>query len=276
MDISVVVNHYKSSEMLKLSLGHLKIWQKEFEKDGKKAEIIVTDSQTTFETKLLMQDKFQDIHFIEEKNNIGFGKSINNALKKVTGKFIFIVNADLIIPKPEDLNKMIEYLEGNKDVGIVGPSLKNFDETHQSSAFRYYTPATMVARRTPLGKTKWGKAILNNFMLNDVKNLLHKPHEVDWIMGSALLTKKEHLDKLGFFDERYFMYMEDVDLCRRFWESGLKVIYYPYATMYHFHGAASRSRNIFKALFNKYTRIHVASAWKFFRKHGLKKVRHGI
>ena len=148
-----------------------------------------------------MQDEFQDIHFIEEKNNIGFGKSVNNALKKVTGKFIFIVNADLIIPKPEDLNKMIEYLEVNKNVGIVGPSLKNFDETHQSSAFRYYTPATIVARRTPLGKTKWGKAILNNFMLNDVKNLLHKPHEVDWLMGSALLTKKEHLDKLGFFDE---------------------------------------------------------------------------
>jgi GT2 family glycosyltransferase len=259
--------------MLKMSLGYFRSWQKEF--DGE-AEIIVTDSETIKETREMMAQEFGDIKFIEEIANIGFGKSVNNALREAKGEYIFIANADLVVPRPDELNRMIEYMANNPEVGIMGPALKNFDNTHQSSAFRYYTPMIIVLRRTPLGKTKWGRRKLSEFILNDIENLLQKPQKVDWLMGSALLTKKEHLDKLGFFDERYFMYMEDVDLCRRFWENGLKVIYFPRATMYHFHRAASRSRNIFKSLFNKYTRIHAVSSIKYFRKHGLKKVKHGV
>jgi len=276
MEISIIINHYKSPEVLKMCLNYLSDWKKEFEAEGKKAEIIVTDSETIPETRALMNDKFSDIQFIAEPKNVGFGKSVNRALKKAQGEYVFIINADLIIADPKELNKMLEYLKNNPNVGIIGPALRNFDETHQPSAFRYYTPLLIILRRTPFGRTRWGKKKIEEFMLRDVKNLLSEPKEVDWLMGSALLTKKEHLDKIGLFDERYFMYMEDVDLCRRFWESGLKVIYYPHSVMYHFHGGASRSKNMLKSLSNKYTRTHIASAYKYFRKHGLKKVRHGI
>ena len=95
-------------------------------------------------------------------------------------------------------------------------------------------------------------------------------------MGSALLTRKEHLARVGLFDERFFMYMEDSDLCRRYWEAGLKVMYCPQSVMYHFHGKASKSRNPFGALFNKYARIHVISAIKYFRKYGLSTPHYGV
>jgi len=83
------------------------------------------------------------------------------------------------------------------------------------------------------------------------------------------------VDEVGGFDERYFMYFEDVDWARRFWEKGLKVMYFPKVTMYHYHFQSSKGKNIFTSIFNKYSRIHVASAIKFFKKFGIKKVKYG-
>ncbi|OGZ61832.1 MAG: hypothetical protein A3H51_00320 [Candidatus Spechtbacteria bacterium RIFCSPLOWO2_02_FULL_38_8] len=273
MHTSIIVNHYRSPEVLKTCLGYLSDWQKQFNKES---EIIVTDSEFTNETQEMVNDKYPAVTYIGEQKNVGFGVMVNKGIDKSRGKFLFIVNADVFVTEPEELNKLIDYLEKNEEVGIAGPKLLNFDETFQPSAFRYYTPITIILRRSFWGKTKWGEGKLNEFELQDTKNLLNKTNYVDWLMGSAFIVRREVIDKIGKFDERFFMYMEDVDFCRRIWQTKYKVAYYPLSKMYHFHGAASRSRNIFKALFNKYTRIHLASAYKYFRKHGVKKVRHGI
>lgn len=278
MKISIIVTHYLTPSVLKLALNYIEKWKKEFEneQDETRAEIIVSDSESMTETREMMKEFYPDIKFLTEKKNVGFSKLVNKALGEASGEYIFIMNADIIIPSPDELNKLIGYLKQNKNVGMVGPKLLNFDETHQPSAFRYYTPFIIASRRTLLGKLPAGKRALDSFMLKNKKTLLSTPHPVDWLMGSALLTKKEYLDKVGIFDERFFMYMEDVDLCRRFWKAGMEVVYYPLATMYHFHGGASRDKNIFSSLFNKYTRIHLASAYKYFRKYGLKTPRYGV
>lgn len=275
IDVSIVINHYKSPKVLKMALGYVDVWKKDFEKAGGTAEVIVTDSETVPETAEIMNQLFSGFIFLKEPKNIGFGKSVNRALEIAQGEYIFTMNADFVIPRPAELNKLLNYLEQNPKVGMVGPRLQNFDGTHQPSAFRYYTPMTIFYRRTFLKKLPAAKKHIDGFTLKHHKNLAKEPTEVDWLMGSALLTKKEYLDKVGGFDERYFMYMEDVDMCRRFWEAGYKVVYYPDSRMYHFHGKASRTRNVFKALFNKYTRIHLVSAYKYFRKHGTKKVNYG-
>ena len=104
-----------------------------------------------------------------------------------------------------------------------------------------------------------------------------EPTPVDWVMGSALMMKKSTVDRVGMLDEAFFMYMEDVDWCRRMWEAGYKVMYYPDASAYHYHFQASKKRgNIVDALLNKYTRIHIKSAYIYFRKHGLKTPRYGV
>ncbi|MDP4010553.1 MAG: glycosyltransferase family 2 protein [Candidatus Spechtbacteria bacterium] len=274
--VTVVITHYKSPQVLKLALGYIKTWKENFEKDGGEAEIIVTDSETIKETREMMDELFPDFTHLQEPKNVGFGKIINRAWQIAKGEYIFTINADLIAPRPQEINKLIKYLEENEDVGMAGPRLLNFDETHQSSAFRFYTPMTILYRRTPLGKLASGKRALDAFVLKHSKDITEKPTEVDWLMGSAFLIRKKYLDKVGVFDERFFMYMEDVDLCRRFWENGFKVVYYPHSVMYHFHGKASRSPNVFNAFLNKYARIHLSSAWKYFRKHGLKTPRYGV
>ncbi|MEX0869883.1 MAG: glycosyltransferase family 2 protein [Candidatus Spechtbacterales bacterium] len=310
MNVSIVITHYKSPEVLKMALNYALAWKKDFEaveeakikassvKAGnisraerialassaaeknnpvrqKYAEIIVSDSETIKETFEMMTSYFGGVKYIQSEKNIGFGKCANRGIDAAEGEYIFIMNADTIISSPEELNKLIEYMEENEKAGIVGPKLLNFDETHQRSAFRYYSPMTILFRRTFLGKTSRGKKALDEFVLKDKKNLLNNPTRVDWLMGSAILTKKEHLEKIGGFDENFFMYMEDVDLCRRFWESGLEVVYFPKAKMYHFHGKASRNHSTITSLFNKYTRVHVASAYKYFRKYGLRVPRYG-
>ncbi|MEX2144870.1 MAG: glycosyltransferase family 2 protein [Candidatus Spechtbacterales bacterium] len=273
--VSVVITHYKSPQVLKLALGYIKKWKKDYEKNGGEAEIIVTDSETIKPTVEMMEDLFSDVTFLQEPKNIGFGKIVNRGWKIAKGDYIFTMNADLVVPHPEEIDKLLKYLEENKDVGMVGPRLLNFDNIHQPSAFRFYTPMTIIYRRTPLGKLKSGKKALDDFVLKHQTDITEKTTEVDWLMGSAFMLRKKDLGKVGNLDERFFMYMEDVDLCRRFWENGLKVIYYPHSIMYHFHGKASRSKNVFKAMFNKYSRIHLASAWKYFKKHGLKTPRYG-
>jgi hypothetical protein len=124
---------------------------------------------------------------------------------------------------------------------------------------------TIAYRRTFLGKFSFAKKHLDWFLMNDYD---HKnPKEVDWIMGSAVMISRVAMEKVGLLDPRYFMYMEDVDWCRRFWENGFKVVYLPFAKMHHYHGKGSAKGGAIRSLlFNKYTWIHIASGIKYFKK----------
>ena len=272
IEVSVVVNHYRSTESLRLALKYVQQWQREYEfRNGTNTtEVIITDSGSLPETEEMLAIDAPEFVFLKEEKNIGFGRSVNRALERATGEVVFIMNADLIIPRPQELDGLINYIKENEDVGIVAPRLSNFDNTLQYSAFQFYTPLIIFLRRTVLGKFEFGKKRLKAFLLQGQVEKTKKPMSVDWVMGSALVTKVQHLDRVGFFDERYFMYMEDVDLCKRFWKQGLKVVYHPTFKMYHFHGKASKRGNPFSALLNKYLYIHFISAIKYFSKWGVR------
>lgn len=274
MKLSVIVNHYRTPEVLRNCLRSIKA---DLENVSFDWEIIVTDSATIEKTEMMMQDEFPEIAFIPAKENIGFGKSINIALEKAQGEILFIINADIVIDELGAIEKMMEYMEKNPDIGMLGPKLWNINNTWQQSCFRFYSPLTVFYRRTFLGKTSFGKKDLNYFLMKDIfsKGDVTMPMPVDWLMGSAMMVRKKDLEKVGGFDERYFMYFEDVDWARRFWENELKVVYYPKVTMYHYHFQSSKKGKIWQSAFNKYARIHVASAIKYFKKFGLKKVKYG-
>jgi GT2 family glycosyltransferase len=282
MKISIIINHHQTLEVLQLCLKSLlKNLPENIE-----SEIIVTDSETQEETEEIMREFFPQIIFIISEKNIGFGRSVNRALEKAQGEYILIINADIIIDRKETIEKMISYLKNNPKIGIIGPKLLNINNTRQVSCFRFYTPAVIACRRTFLGKTKWGKKVLSHFLMDDIfnsvegslqRNLLkttfnNSPISVDWLMGSALFTKRETVKKIGYFDERFFMYLEDTDWCRRFWKAGYKVVYFPQIEMYHYHIQASKKKGgVLDLFFSKYTRIHLSSAIKYFLKWGFKK-----
>jgi len=304
MMLSIIVNHYRSPEVLKLCLKYIK------QNALQNYELIVTDSETTEKTELIMRYDFPEVKFLPAKSNIGFAKSVNRGLAVAQGDYFLIINADVIVSQKNAIPKILKYMQVHEEIGILGPKLLNINGGHQPSCFRFYSPLTILARRTPFGKTPWGKNELNRFIadpvsvstvnsliqnqddrlnyvyssstpmrdkLSNLSNPAPRPIDVDWLMGSALLVRRTAYEQVGGLCEDYFMYMEDVDWCRNFWEKGWKIVYYPKVFFYHYHFQASKKRGAIIDLFtNKYTRTHLLSAIKYFRKYGLKVPRYGV
>ena len=270
-ELSIIITAYKKAELLELCIDSI---QKNIGQEID-YEIIVVDSQTEESTVDLMRDKFSGLKFFDNKENQGFGRLVNQGLKYATGKYLFIINHDIII-KGSAVQDLLNFIKKSKNVGIVGPKLINFDGRTQPSAFKFYSWKTIVYRRTFFGRFAFAKKYLDKFLLkNELKE--NKILDVDWLMGSAMMTSKDAVDKVGGIDVRFFMYFEDVDWCRRFWEAGYRVVYNPNITVAHYHGRASGNKGVMQAiLLNKYTRIHIKSAVMYFWKYRWKKNPHLI
>ncbi len=258
MELSVIITHFQTPLFLKKCLKSIREATKNIS-----AEIIVADSKSNNDFIENLKKEFPGIKCISFIKNVGYTKLVNEGLKKAKGNFILILNADIVAVE-DAVEKMIDYMKQNPLIGILGPQQISFDNQIQPTYFKFYTPLTVLCRRTFFGKTKWGKKILDRFLLKE-KNP-NTVFNVDWLMGSALMTKKSAMQKVGFLDERFYMYFQDVDWAKRFWQNGYKVIYFPKAKIYHFHQKTSRGKGVINILTNKMTRIHLCDGLKYFLK----------
>ena len=223
------------------------------------------DAQTSEDTEFVVKELYPEFTLVPFEKNIGFRALVNEGLKIASGRYILILNSDIIL-KENAVQNLIEYLDSHQDVAVVGPQLLNLDNSVQESCLRFFGPLTILARRTIFGKTAWGKKLVARFLMRDYNH--EQPREVDWLLGSSLLVRASAASKVGPMDERFFMYFEDVDWCRRFWQAGFKIVYLPQAKIYHYHLRVSKKTGGVGDLFvNKYTWIHIVSAIKYFLKY---------
>ena len=249
--LSIVVTHHNTQELLDLCLRSIKDTVKRI-----KYEIIVVDSESQEKTRELIRERHPGVKLLPFKKNLGYSKIVNTGLRKARGDYILILNADIIVLEGS-VSKMLKYIGSHSDVGIVGPQLLDFTGNVQPSCFSFPSIGAILARRTFLGKTKWGKRQVKKFT-----------QSVDWLQGSAIMVRKDALKKVGLLDERFFVYFEDTDWCRRFWQNGYKVIYLSTAKMAHYyHRASKRWGTVLDVFLNKRTRIHILSALKYFWKY---------
>lgn len=229
-------------------------------------EILVADSATEEVTERLMREEFPAVRFLPHRENVGFKALVNHAIREARGEYVFLVNADVLLER-DTVSCLLAYARKHPEAGLLGPRQLDFAGNLQKSAFRFYRPQTILFRRTPLGKTSFGRRHLKWFeMEGELKG--EGPVPVEWLMGSALFVSKENAEKVGPMDDRYFMYMEDVDWSRRFWEQGLRVMYLPHCTVYHYHQKGSAKGGFLGSLlFNRLTRYHIASAIRYFWKY---------
>lgn len=260
--LSIIVINYKNPPLLRLCLSSLnRTLAQSFDH-----EIIVVDVESSRATRSVVEEEFPSVQLAAYKENIGYTRGVNEGIKIAKGDYIFIMNPD-VIPTPGSFEAMIEYLDQNKDIGLLGPQLLNFDDTPQGSAFRFYTPLAIALRRTFLGSLGWGRKKLKWFTMED--QYLAEPTPVDWLMGGALMVARHAAEKVGPMDEDLFLYMSDMAWPRRFLEKGYKVVYYPYAQMYHYHPRESKGKfGVLDIIFNKLTRWHIKDALRYFRKYG--------
>ena len=261
--LSIIITHHRTPELLYLCLKSIKDTIKKI-----RYEIIIVDSEAKERIEL------EGVEVIPFKKNLGYSKIVNTALKKVTapairdgreGNYILIINADIIVLNSA-VSEMLSFMKKNPDVGVVAPQLLDFTNNVQVSCFSKPSFKAIIARRTFLGKTKWGRKVIKQF-INTNRNK-ESLREVDWVQGSAIMVRKKALKKVGLLDERFFMYFEDADWCRRFWQNGYKVVYLSKAKMAHYYHRSSKKWGaVFDTLFNKHARTHIISAIKYFLKY---------
>ncbi len=258
-DLSIIITHYKTPELLTLCIDSIKKNLK-----GLDYEIIVVDSEREKKNQDFITEKYSDVQYLGFDKNVGYAKIVNAGIRKAQGEYLLILNADIILLEWA-VEKMLEYLKNHEKVGIVTPQLLDFTNKMQASCFRDPDWKIILARRTFLGKLKWGKSQLKRFILLPTED--NAPQKVDWSQGSAMLVRREAVNKIGLLDERFFMYFEDADWCRRFRAAGYDIVYLPEAKMYHYYHRASKKWGfLLDLIFNKYTRIHIISSIKYFLK----------
>ncbi|NCN22479.1 glycosyltransferase family 2 protein, partial [Candidatus Falkowbacteria bacterium] len=232
-------------------------------------EVIVVENASGDEL-FDLQEKYNFNLMISNKN-LGMGEGNNLGIKEARAQHILILNPDTVI-NSEAFKILFERLSSEADIGLIGPKLVYPDGSLQSSCSRFPIFFVPILRRTFLGE--FFKKTRDIFMMTDFD---HKTtREVDWLMGSCLMLKKSWALENGeiyqpMFDSRYFMYFEDIDLCREIKKHGKKIVYEPRAVVIHDHARDSAKNPWYIALFkDKITWVHIFSWLKYFMKWGFR------
>jgi GT2 family glycosyltransferase len=214
--------------------------------------------------------RFPSVVYIDCGGNIGFGAGNTKGFQSAEARYYFAINRDTIIPKNSGtVEKIIRYMDKNKKIGAIGPKLLNMDGTLQYSCYRFDLPSILIKPLKQMNldtKYKWVRKYTDGLLMKDFDHNSTRP--VDWVLGAAIVVRKEVVDQIGWFDDRYFMYLEDADWCRTMWEKGWPVYYVHDIVIKHVHARGSAQvPGVLKALFkNKLARIHLASWFRFLLK----------
>ena len=209
-----------------------------------------------------LKETYPTIHVINNPYNMGFSKAVNKVVKQSYSPFIVLLNPDAYI-KDNFFNLVLNYMEKHPDVGILGPKILNLDGSLQGSARTFPTPFTAFFGRTSF-LTRYFPS--NRFSKSNI--LSHTCDgdavmEVDWVSGACMIVRRSAIIAAGYLDERFFLYWEDADWCKRMWTAGWKVVYYQRASVVHYCGKSSDKlpvRSLFEfhksayRLFTKYAR----------------------
>lgn len=252
--IDIIIVNYKSTEYLIKCIEsiyrHL---------DGVRINIYIQDNETNNSIGAV-ENRFREVKIQRNTKNLGFGAAINQALRKCHAPYIVLLNPDTILPDGS-LKKAIEFLSANRKIGVIGPRIYEQDGSIQGSARRYPTPWTSIfGRKSPLTRLFPKNPITKKeFLCFDCVN--SEEIEVDWVSGACMIIRREAIHRIGGFDERFFLYWEDTDLCKRIKEAGWRVVYFPKAQIYHSVGKSSETKAI-RSIFHFHR-----SCFRLFVKH---------
>ncbi|MBW6457602.1 MAG: glycosyltransferase [FCB group bacterium] len=233
-DISLIIVSYNVKTFLQHCLCSV---QKAAEKMN--VEIFVVDNHSIDGTPGMVQSEFPSVHFIGNEKNLGFGKANNQALKLSKGKYVLFLNPDTLVEE-NTLHVCFDFMEKNPEIGICGPKILNSDGSLQLACRRSF-PSPSVALPKLLGLSR----LFPKSRLFAKYNLTYKDpdqsYPVDAISGSFMFCRGDLICQLGGFDEDFFMYGEDLDLCRRVQIAGKQVFYLADTTILHYKGESAKS-----------------------------------
>lgn len=254
IDISIIIVNYNVKEFVKNLLYSL---QKALQ--NYTSEIIIIDNASSDGSASDIEEKFDYVKVIANKENIGFGKANNQGLEIANGKYIALLNPDTIV-REDTFSKLIEFMQTNKNAGMTTCKVLNPDGTLQLACRRSFPgPWVSFTKITGLSKVFPKSKIFSKYNLTYLDENL--TNEVDAISGSFMFFTKEVYQKVGGFDPQFFMYGEDLDLCYRIQLAGYKVFYVPETEIIHYKGESTKRSSIDE------TKIFYNAMHLFVKKH---------
>jgi N-acetylglucosaminyl-diphospho-decaprenol L-rhamnosyltransferase len=212
-DVSISLVNTSSRELLLACLESL-------QGCGPAVEIVVLDNASEDGSAAAVRERFPAVRLIEQRHRAGFGANHNAVIRATSGRYVFVLNEDTT---SEDwgFERMVAHLDANPRVAALGPRLVYPDGRPQSSAWRFPSPWAAA-----LGLLTLGRAGI-------VQSGGDATRDVDWAMAAALVVRREALEEVGLFDEAFFIYSEETDLCRRLRDAGWRTEFFPSVTVVH-------------------------------------------
>ena len=251
--VSVIIVSYNVKDLLLDSLAAL------FQRTEIPFEAVVVDNNSKDGSAAAVEAEFPEVKVHRMRKNVGFGRAANAGLEHTTGRFILVLNPDVMVSEG-CLGELADFLLVRPDVGAVGPRIIQPDGTLDGAARRAFpTPSVAVYRATGLSRLFPHSPRFGRYNMGHLS--AERAHEIDAGTAACLMLRRTAIAKVGFFDPAYFMYFEDIDLCYRLKQGGWKIFYVPSAEALHVKGA-STSQEQRRALYQ----LHSAN-WTFHHKH---------
>jgi GT2 family glycosyltransferase len=230
LDLSVVIVNWNVRDLLQRCVESVLSGQRSIT-----TEIIVVDNASTDGSVEMLRAEFPQTIVIANPENRGFPAANNQGIVAARGRYVLLLNPDTQV-LADALDTLVQYMDTHPDVGLVGPQLLYPDGQIQSSRRRYPTLATLFFESTWLESLAPRSLLRRYYVLDQPDNAVL---DVDWVTGAAMLARREAIQKVGGMDERFFMYSEELDWCRRIKAAGWRVVYHPAARVIHYEGKSS-------------------------------------
>jgi GT2 family glycosyltransferase len=227
IDISIINVTWNSQEFIKGCLDSI------FSQEKIEFEVFVVDNDSSDKTCEIIRKGHPQVNLICNPKNLGYAKANNQALELAQGELILFLNPDTKLHS-HTLRKMLDFMRGNPETAALGPQLLNLDGTIQPSCREFPKYSTLLWEFTGLSRLFPKSKSLGAWKMGYFNH--QEIREVDQPMASALLVRKKVLDELGFLDEGFPIFFNDVDLCYRIKKTGRKIIFYPDAKIVHYKG----------------------------------------
>jgi GT2 family glycosyltransferase len=223
------------------------------------SDVIVIDHACSAERLKPIAQRFAWVRFIAESGNPGFAAAVNRGIRDCTTPYVIVLNPDCVLSGP--IRKpLASYLDAAPDVAVAGPRLLDRDGRLQASGRRFPDLTTAFGgRRSWLTSTAPGNWFSRRNLLLSADDTA--PKQVDWVSGACMIIRREAFEQAGGMDERFFLYWEDADFCRRLAHAGWRTMWHPDAEVTHIGAGSSRF-----APYRSLIAFH-QSAYRYYRKH---------
>lgn len=228
-------------------------------KQGFNLEVFVVDNNSEDESVEFLKARFPDVHYIENSENLGFGKANNQAIKQAVGKYTLIINPDTLLGE-DTFSVLIKHMEANPKCGAAGCKILNPDGSFAPESKRSVpTIWSSFTKVIGLGSLFPSSKLFSEYYLNWIDE--DEQAQIPVLSGSFMFWRSNLLKDLGGFDERFFMYGEDIDLCYRVQETDFHIDYVPKTSIIHYKGESSKKGDL------RYIKVFNKALYQFFDKH---------